>query len=32
VWKERIAIAGDFNETPDDVMAAFHGEIEPELS
>ncbi|WP_338074746.1 type II toxin-antitoxin system Phd/YefM family antitoxin [Kineococcus vitellinus] len=30
-WKGRLVVAPDFDETPDDVLAAFRGDIEPPL-
>lgn len=30
VWKGRVIIADDFDDTPDDVVAAFHREFDPQ--
>ena len=28
-WRGRVAIADDFDETPEDLIAAFHGDTNP---
>ncbi|ADB75346.1 hypothetical protein [Geodermatophilus obscurus] len=28
-WRGRVAIADDFDETPEDLIAAFHGDTGP---
>ena len=28
-WRGRVVVAGDFDETPEEVVAAFHGDVEP---
>ncbi len=30
-WKGRVTIAADFDETPDDLVAAFHDDVEPHV-
>ncbi len=30
-WKGRVVIAADFDQTPDDLVAAFHDDVDPHL-
>ncbi len=30
-WKGQVVIASDFDDTPDDLVAAFHDDVEPHV-